>query len=187
MNSDIQDCIEEFSIVLNRTSAWRRKTAAKHPDDPRNLRAAEILDQLATDSANMTDAQFEQLKPYLGWDRQIFRDWLIQSAKLVGFAHRNRNWDAFVRLPSRAETGAAKAVERIAITLSVFIMVIGFLLSATTDEEPCSFVLIDSLFWAWSGPRCGLCKQCALARGEKQFRVNKKWTHFRFVGISFTS
>jgi len=99
MNSnDKQDCTEQFSTILDRTSAWRRKTAAKHPEDPRNLRAAEMLDQLAADSVHLTDEQWVQLKPYFGWNWQIFREGLIQAAKLVGFAHRNRGLDSFVRL-----------------------------------------------------------------------------------------
>ena len=58
-----------------------------------------MLDQLAADSVNLTDAQWEALRPYCdGWDSQIFYDSVAQAAKMVGFAHRNRNWDAFVRL-----------------------------------------------------------------------------------------
>jgi hypothetical protein len=96
--NDKQDCIEQFARILEQTSAWRRKTATKYPDDLRNLKAAEMLDQLARDSANLTDEQWEELKPHFGWSSQTFRDALIQATKLVGFAHRNRSLDSFVRL-----------------------------------------------------------------------------------------
>jgi hypothetical protein len=57
-----------------------------------------MLDQLATDSANLSDEQFAELKPHLGWDSQIFRESLAQAAQMVGFGHRNRSLNSFVRL-----------------------------------------------------------------------------------------
>jgi predicted aminopeptidase len=96
--NDKQDCNEQFAKTLDRTSAWRRKTASKYPDDPRNLKAAEMLDRLAIESTNLTDEHWEKLRPHFGWNSQTFYDALIQAAKLVGFAHRNSTFDSFVRL-----------------------------------------------------------------------------------------
>jgi predicted aminopeptidase len=96
--NDKQDCAEYFARIFEQTAAWRRKKAAEYPDDLRNLKAGEMLDQLAIDSAKMTDAQWEELKPYFGWSSQTFRDALIQATKLVGFAHRNRSWESFIKL-----------------------------------------------------------------------------------------
>jgi hypothetical protein len=53
--NDKQDCIESIARILEQTSAWRRKTAAKFPGDERNTKAAEMLDQLATDAAKLND------------------------------------------------------------------------------------------------------------------------------------
>ena len=96
--NDKQDCTEYFARIFEQTAAWRRKKAAEYPDDLRNIKAAEMLDQLAIDSAKMTDAQWTELKPYFGWSSQTLRDALIQATKLVGFAHRNRGWESFIRL-----------------------------------------------------------------------------------------
>ena len=46
-----------------------------------------MLGQLAADSVNLSEAQWEALKPYGGgWDSKIFHDGVAQAAKLVGFA-----------------------------------------------------------------------------------------------------
>ena len=96
--NDKQDCIEHCARILEQTSAWRKKKAAEWPDDVRNGKAAEMLDQLAIDSANLTDEQWAELKPHFGWSSQTWRGGLIQAAKLVGFAHRNRSFESFVKL-----------------------------------------------------------------------------------------
>jgi hypothetical protein len=95
--NDKHDCIESIARVLEQTSAWRRKTAAKFPDDARNAKAAEMLDQLAIDAASLTDEQFNDLRPHFGWSSQAWRDGLVQAARLVGFAHRNTDFASFVR------------------------------------------------------------------------------------------
>ena len=96
--NDLQDCVESIVRILEQTSAWRRKTAAKFPDDSaRNIKAAEMLDQLGIDAASLTDEQFSDLRPHFGWSSQIWRDGLVSAAKMVGFAHRNTNFASFVR------------------------------------------------------------------------------------------
>jgi hypothetical protein len=94
---DKQDAVESIARILEQTSAWRKRTAAKFPDDPRNAKAAEMLDQLAIDAANLTDEQFTDLRPHFGWSSQIWRDGLLTAARSVGFAHRNTNFASFVR------------------------------------------------------------------------------------------
>jgi hypothetical protein len=95
--NDKQDCIESIARILEKTSAWRRSTAAKFPDDPRNIKAAEMLDQLAIDAANLTDDQWTDLQTHFGWASQTWRDGLVQAARLIGFSHRNNSFDSFVR------------------------------------------------------------------------------------------
>jgi hypothetical protein len=95
--NDKQDCIESIAGILEKTSAWRSSTAAKFPGDPHNAKAAETLNQLAIDAANLTDEQWNDLQPYFGWASQTWRDGLVQAARLVGFAHREKNFNSFVR------------------------------------------------------------------------------------------
>jgi hypothetical protein len=52
--NDKQDCIESIARILEQTSVWRRKTAAKFPSDSRNTKAAEMLDQLAISASSTT-------------------------------------------------------------------------------------------------------------------------------------
>jgi hypothetical protein len=92
--NDKQDCIESIAKILEKTSAWRRSTAAKYPDDPRNINAAEMLDQLAIDAAQLTDDQWTDLQTHFGWASQTWRDGLVQAARLVGFAHRSKSFDS---------------------------------------------------------------------------------------------
>jgi hypothetical protein len=99
--NDKQDCIESIAKILESTSAWRKATAVKYPDDPRNLRASEMLEQLATDAANLTDEQFTDLQPHFGWSSQTWRDGVVQAARLVGFAQRNATFNSFIRTVAR--------------------------------------------------------------------------------------
>ena len=96
--NDKQDGIEHIERVLNQTSVWRMKKAAVFTDDPRNEKAAGMLDQLAIDCANLSDEQWAELKPHFGWNSQIWRSALIETARMVGFFHRNKTFDSFVRL-----------------------------------------------------------------------------------------
>jgi hypothetical protein len=95
--NDKQDCIESIARILENTSAWRKATAVKYPDDLRNIKSSEMLDQLAKDSANLTDEQWKEFTPHFGWSSQIWRGAVVQAAKMVGFAHRNRSFESFVR------------------------------------------------------------------------------------------
>jgi hypothetical protein len=95
--NDKQDCIESIARILEQTSAWRRATAAKFPDDERNTKAAGMLDQLAIDAATLSDGQWTDLQKHFGWASQTWRDGLVQAARSVGFAHRNSSFDSFVR------------------------------------------------------------------------------------------
>jgi hypothetical protein len=86
--NDKQDCIESIARVLERTSAWRKAISVNFPDDPRNMRAAKTLDQLATDVTNLTDQQWLELKPHFSWASEAWRNGLSQAARQVGFHHR---------------------------------------------------------------------------------------------------
>ncbi|MGY3079698.1 hypothetical protein ACVWZZ_006106 [Bradyrhizobium sp. LM6.10] len=96
MLNEKNDCIETIAKTLDRASAWRQSLTARWPDDPRNARAAAWLDQLAADVANMTDAQWEVLKPYYSWASGTWRNGLNQSTKQVGFYHRSGELAFFI-------------------------------------------------------------------------------------------
>jgi hypothetical protein len=46
-----EDCVASITRALERTSLWRKAITGRWPDDPRNMRAAKLLDQLALDAS----------------------------------------------------------------------------------------------------------------------------------------
>jgi hypothetical protein len=90
------DSVEYITRVLEQKSAWRKSITARFPDDPRNKRASDRLDQLAIEAAGMTDEQYDALKPYCGWAFVTFRDTTSQVARQIGFCHRGKDFAAFV-------------------------------------------------------------------------------------------
>jgi hypothetical protein len=44
--NDKQDCIESIARILEQTSVWRRKTAAKFPSDSRNTKAVPVVNSI---------------------------------------------------------------------------------------------------------------------------------------------
>jgi hypothetical protein len=97
MINNKNDAVEYIVRTLEQKSAWRRAMIAKFADDPRNKRAADRLDQLAIEAVGMTDDQFDALKPYFGWASVAFRDALSQVARQVGFHHRAKDFESFVK------------------------------------------------------------------------------------------
>jgi hypothetical protein len=93
-----QDCIESLTDGLKSTSAWRKVTSARFPDDARNVKAAKILDRLAVEAVNLTDAQWLELFPYFGWASETWRNGLNQTARQIGFCHRAGDLDVFVKI-----------------------------------------------------------------------------------------
>ncbi len=47
MPTDIADVAESLRLDFGETARWRREKAAEHPEDSRNVEAAELLDRLA--------------------------------------------------------------------------------------------------------------------------------------------
>jgi hypothetical protein len=98
MINDKQDCIESLTGGLKSTSAWRKVTSARFPDDTRNVKAAKILDRLAVEAINLTDAQWLELSPYFGWASETWRNGLNQASRQIGFFHRAGDLDVFVKI-----------------------------------------------------------------------------------------
>lgn len=90
-------CVDSLVFSLTRSAQWRQRTAVYFPDDPRNPRAASALEALASEAAQLTDAQWELLKPhFLGLTEGRWRDGVTHQAKKVGFVHRATTLSNFV-------------------------------------------------------------------------------------------
>jgi hypothetical protein len=99
MNLTKQDCSDSIAQYIERTAIWRRSLAVKFAGDIRNARAAEALERLAVEAADLSDEQWGLLRPHFGgWASETWRDALGLAARQVGFAYRQRGFDSFVRL-----------------------------------------------------------------------------------------
>jgi len=97
-SNDKNDCIDSITKVLESTASWRRVLVPKF-NDPRNMRAAETLEKLAVDAANLTDEQWSDLKPHFsGWASEKWRSSLSQASRSVGFHHRAKDLNFFVKV-----------------------------------------------------------------------------------------
>ncbi len=63
-----QNCMTDLSASLRRTASWRRELCKKFPSDTRNGRAAEKLDQLASETNDLTDEAWLDLLQLGFWD-----------------------------------------------------------------------------------------------------------------------
>src|SRR4051812_2276428 len=52
---DLAHCRECIVMDFEKTADWRRRIASEHPDDERNLVAAELLERLATTVKDVPD------------------------------------------------------------------------------------------------------------------------------------
>ncbi|MDB6148180.1 MAG: hypothetical protein JWO45_1844 [Spartobacteria bacterium] len=92
-----QDCIDSITRALEATSAWRKLTAARFPDDPRNIKAAETLEELAAGVTDLSEENWLELAPYFSFS-DTWRKGLSTTARQVGFFHRSKNFDVFAKL-----------------------------------------------------------------------------------------
>jgi hypothetical protein len=97
MNYDKQDCIDSITRALEGAATWRKNTAVRFSDDSRNIRAAETLERLAANAANLTDENWQELSPHFS-SSDAWRKGLSQTSRQVGFWHRAKNLDAFVNV-----------------------------------------------------------------------------------------
>jgi hypothetical protein len=61
INKSKQYCVDSLSSSLARSANWQRALHTKYPNDPRNGRAAERLDQLANEANELSSATKAQL------------------------------------------------------------------------------------------------------------------------------
>jgi hypothetical protein len=63
------------------------------------MRASETLDKLAADTGDLTDEHWTELQPHFGgWASEAWRKGLSTTARQVGFLHRSKNFDVFVKM-----------------------------------------------------------------------------------------
>jgi hypothetical protein len=88
INNTKQYCIENISGSLTRTAKWRRSLQAKY-NDPRNGRAAETLDRLASEASNLSEEAWSELMPFYDWSSWKWSDAVSQASRLVEFRNVN--------------------------------------------------------------------------------------------------
>jgi|ERR1700688_2153084 hypothetical protein len=85
ISSNKEYCAESRRSSLARSASWRRGLKSRFPDDSRLIRAAENLDQLASEASSLSDASWEELKNFYRWDSWEWSDAISQAARLVGY------------------------------------------------------------------------------------------------------
>jgi hypothetical protein len=83
INNSKQYCIDSLTGSLKRTATWRRSLQSKYPNDPRNGRAAERLNQLAIEANDLTDEVFNQLQPFYDWASENWSEAVSQASIVV--------------------------------------------------------------------------------------------------------
>jgi hypothetical protein len=98
MNADLkQECIDDLTTALSRSSRWRLRKDATWPGDARNTAAAVLLETLAADTANLSERDWCLLYPHFGAASATWRDAVSLASRQVGFVRYPRSIDAFVR------------------------------------------------------------------------------------------
>jgi hypothetical protein len=82
-----QNCIHDLNASLTRTANWRRELQTKFPNDPRNGRAAEKLDQLATETKDLSEEAWHELQTFYSWACGKWSDAVSQASRQVEFRH----------------------------------------------------------------------------------------------------
>jgi hypothetical protein len=92
------DCAASIARILQRTSLWRRAIVGRWPNDPRNMQASKLLDQLALKAIHLTDEQWSELQPYYSWTSETFRNGVNDAARQLGFHLPTDDLGAFVKV-----------------------------------------------------------------------------------------
>jgi hypothetical protein len=81
-----QNCSLDLSASIRRTSSWRRGLQDKY-NDPRNGRAADILDRIAAEAEELSDEAWSTLSQHYCWSSGKWADSVSQTSRLAGFRH----------------------------------------------------------------------------------------------------
>jgi hypothetical protein len=96
IDNNKQSCSDNLCGNITRTKIWRRGLQARYPDDNRNGKAAETLERLAAETNDLTDEQFEALKPYFNWASGTWSDAVSLASRHVEFQRNVRTFPAYV-------------------------------------------------------------------------------------------
>jgi hypothetical protein len=94
--SSRSDCEEYLTRKLLRTSDWRRVQAARYPADMRNPRAAKELLRLATSGEEISEEQWQQLRPHFDPSSDGWSEMIAKCTRDVGFRTKPETFQAFV-------------------------------------------------------------------------------------------
>jgi hypothetical protein len=84
MINNKQYCIENLSSSLRRSASWRRSLQSRYPD-PRNARAAEKLEQLATEASDLSEEAWQELQKFYNWSSFHWSESVSAVSRHVGF------------------------------------------------------------------------------------------------------
>jgi hypothetical protein len=99
--------IESIQYGVVQSSSWRGGIAKRYPADPRNSRAAELLDALARENPSEVSAEtLAAFEPY--WGTPALREAVNETSRAVGFRARPANLDEFLQLALAHLTAGAR-------------------------------------------------------------------------------
>jgi hypothetical protein len=107
INNSKQNCIDDLSVSLTRSSNWRRGLQSKF-NDPRNGRAPKTLDKLAGETNALTDEAWSELKPFYNWASGKWSEAVSQTSRQVGVSQRQHTF-GLREQPSRHSGSALMA------------------------------------------------------------------------------
>jgi hypothetical protein len=104
MPTDIADVAESLRLDFGETARWRREKAAEHPEDSRNVEAAELLDRLAK---TIKDVDPTLLDAYGSlWDDDVQdSEQHSEMLRLIGFQSFPHTAEEFVKEYITKRTG----------------------------------------------------------------------------------
>jgi hypothetical protein len=96
-DNDKLDCIKSIKDGLQRTALWRERMGQRFPQDQRNSAAAGLLHQLADQSAQLTEADWQRLEPYFAVTSTRWSEAVSETCRLVGFKSQSPDFASLVR------------------------------------------------------------------------------------------
>lgn len=88
------ECAACIYAALRKTARWRENVATRFPDDPRNPAAANLLRKLS-DTADLSDSQWDRIAPHFSRTSDKWCDALTEAGRLVGIRPNIRDFDGY--------------------------------------------------------------------------------------------
>jgi hypothetical protein len=103
MSADIAEIAEDLRLDFANTAHWRREKAAEHPEDSRNIEAAELLDRLAKTVKDI-DPNFLDAYGAL-WDDVMDAEQHSETLRQIGIQSFPQTAEEFVKAYIANRTG----------------------------------------------------------------------------------